>query len=114
MRRGDYVEVMRGRHAVVARVIWSHRERLGLIAQDRICLAALVGQATPPHAGEMPNASASPARRVQPRGHGQIVAKTVQVGALVLGGGVIAWLALSLIHLAFAGPLRLIEVALST
>jgi hypothetical protein len=103
---------MRGCHTVVARVIWSQRERIGLIAQDRICLAALVGQANSGRPRGMPNANGRRTGRARRADQGQYAAKTVRTGTLIFGGGVIGWLALSLIHEAFAGPMQSIAAAL--
>lgn len=36
--RGTYVEVHRGRHAIVARVIWSKHQRFGVRTQDRLSI----------------------------------------------------------------------------
>jgi len=40
--RGNYLEVRRGRHVVVARVIWSDDHRFGIQTQGRVCADALI------------------------------------------------------------------------
>lgn len=40
--RGTYVEVHRGRHAIVARVIWSKDQRFGVHTQDRLNIVDVV------------------------------------------------------------------------
>jgi hypothetical protein len=42
--RGSYIEVRRGRHSVVARVVWASDERFGVLAQDRISIDGFVGE----------------------------------------------------------------------
>ena len=40
--RGAYLEVRRGPHVIVARVIWTGQQRVGLKAQDRLSVDAIV------------------------------------------------------------------------
>ncbi len=40
--RGAYLEVRRGPHVIVARVIWTGQQRVGLKAQDRLSIEAIV------------------------------------------------------------------------
>ena len=42
--RGSYVELRRGRHAIVARVAWSSGPRFGLQTQDRLDVEAIVAE----------------------------------------------------------------------
>lgn len=42
--RGTYVEVYRGRHAIVARVVWSKDNRFGVQTQDRLNPGALLNE----------------------------------------------------------------------
>ena len=39
--RGAYLEVRRGPHVIVARVIWTGQQRVGLKAQDRLSIDAI-------------------------------------------------------------------------
>lgn len=43
-RRGKYVEVYRGRHVVVARVVWSTDHRFGIHTQDRLNVRTILGE----------------------------------------------------------------------
>ena len=45
--RGTYVEVHRGRQAIVARVIWSKDQRFGVQTQDRLNIDDLVAETNP-------------------------------------------------------------------
>jgi hypothetical protein len=40
--RGAYVEVRRGRHAIVARIAWSNEQRFGVQTQDRLNVEAVL------------------------------------------------------------------------
>lgn len=42
--RGTYIEVRRGRHTIVARVVWTSDERFGVQAQDRISIDGFVSE----------------------------------------------------------------------
>jgi hypothetical protein len=42
--RGTYIEVSRGRHTVVARVVWASEHRFGAQAQGRINIEAVLGE----------------------------------------------------------------------
>jgi hypothetical protein len=49
--RGTYVEIWRGGHRIVARVIWADHDRFGACAQDMIAVDALAkGEEAPPAA----------------------------------------------------------------
>jgi hypothetical protein len=45
-RRGTYVEVCRGRHRLVARVVWNRKDQVGLIAQDRLPVDSIICEAS--------------------------------------------------------------------
>jgi hypothetical protein len=42
--RGTFIEVRRGRHVIIARVVWALDERFGVQAQDRISVEGFVGE----------------------------------------------------------------------
>lgn len=48
-QRGTYLEVFRGRHLIIARVVWSQEKRFGVLAQDRMNVDAIVTE--PDHSG---------------------------------------------------------------
>lgn len=63
--RGSYVEICRGTHRIVARVVWADQDRFGARAQDAIALDAIAsGADVPPPAVPSPDRD----RRRQPRG----------------------------------------------
>ena len=59
---GSYLELRRGAHTIVARVMWSGDERVGVMSQDAICADELIRD-LPPTSG----AQAGEERRAAPR-----------------------------------------------
>lgn len=43
-QRGAYLELYRGKHVIVARVVWSSDTRFGVLAQDRMNVDAIIGE----------------------------------------------------------------------
>ena len=63
--RGSYVEIRRGPHVIVARVVWAKQHRFGVKSQDCLAVDLLVGEA-----GGSEGAAAGPVlveRRAAPR-----------------------------------------------
>jgi len=42
--RGSYLEVRRGRHVIVARVVWAQQQKLGLRRQDPLAIDAIISE----------------------------------------------------------------------
>jgi len=42
--RGSYLEIRRGSHVMMARVVWAGGHRLGVRMQDLLCIDAIVGE----------------------------------------------------------------------
>ncbi|QIK96324.1 hypothetical protein G7076_07570 [Sphingomonas sp. HDW15A] len=45
--RGDYVEIRRGLHVIVARVVWNRGHRFGVAAQDELPVANIANDRAP-------------------------------------------------------------------
>lgn len=54
--QGSYLEVRRGRHAIIARVVWSQNQRFGVRTQDPLSIEAIIRE---------PDRSAPEARRAE-------------------------------------------------
>src|SRR5690349_16447421 len=67
--RGSYVELRRGRHAIVARVAWSNGRRFGVQTQDRLDVDAIVAEPDQSSSDFRKAKAADPAfeRRATPR-----------------------------------------------
>ena len=61
--RGSYLEVRRGRHVIVARVVWADQQRLGVLSQDPLAIDAIIGEPD----GAKARAAADGARPVERR-----------------------------------------------
>lgn len=48
LERGSYTEIRRGRHVIVARVVWSNGHRIGLRAQDCLPIDSIVADEAAP------------------------------------------------------------------
>ncbi|QNN64138.1 hypothetical protein H9L12_07015 [Sphingomonas rhizophila] len=116
--RGTYLEIRRGAHVIVGRVVWSGKHRLGLPAQDRLPVEALISDpdaavATP--AGR----SADGERRRSPRPAGRAHegnrqwAGVMEFASIALAGAFAASLAYAAIGEALARPIATISDAIS-
>jgi len=115
--RGTYVEICRGTHRIVARVVWAEHDRFGALSQDRVAVAALARGEGPTSAPANVNTND---RRLRPRD-----AKTedsidrsrrwsrrlefVTVSAVAVGA---AFFAFDTVHEALSKPLNLVEARL--
>lgn len=57
--QGAYLEVRRGRHAIVARVVWTREQRFGVRTQDQLSIEAIVSEPdkSAPEARRLPDAA---------------------------------------------------------
>lgn len=65
--RGTYVEVRRGAHVIVGRVIWTKADRFGVRAQDRLAIDSLVANDSPNRQPANDHGGAAAERRARPR-----------------------------------------------
>lgn len=65
--RVNYVEVRRGTHVIVGRVIWAQADRFGVRAQDRLAIDSLVANASPDSQSGDEIGRAPVERRARPR-----------------------------------------------
>ena len=117
--RGAYVEICRGRHVIIARVMWTKGHRAGLKSQDPIWNESLLAEPS----NDVSSPAASPAtpveRRKKPRTHEQrhdhsrLAGRAMEFACLGIGGAGMAMLAFGMVEEALAQPLSKIETALS-
>ena len=62
--RGSYVEIRRGDHILVARVVWSRRHRFGVATQDELPVDSIVADRAAPRASPAWQAPANDRRRL--------------------------------------------------
>jgi hypothetical protein len=65
--RGTYVEIRRGSHIIVGRVVWAEADRFGVRAQDALAINSLVSNGSPIGQAANDPGTASVERRAQPR-----------------------------------------------
>ncbi|MBW0144713.1 PilZ domain-containing protein [Sphingomicrobium clamense] len=108
---GEYLELRRGKHVMIARIVWSDGSFCGARMQDPICVADIVADRPTP---KRPNASVE--RRRLPRAQaaersratGRLLDYCLCAAALMAGAGVLATSAYD----ALAGSLRAVETGL--
>lgn len=109
--QGTMVEIRRGDHAIVARVVWREGGRAGLKAEDRVPIEEIVtiGQSPALRLTAAPGERRSqprPQDRSRSRGRAIEFAGVLAIGACVAGA------ALTMVEVAFARPLAVISAAL--
>jgi hypothetical protein len=65
--RGTYVEVRRGAHVIIGRVIWAKANRFGVRAQDRLAVDSLIANGSPNRQSANDAADAPVERRARSR-----------------------------------------------
>lgn len=97
-QRGSYVEIRRGDHVLVARVVWSRRHRFGVSTQDEIAVDSVVADRAAPRPRPLAPGLAKDRRRT-PRSpheqaeHNRLWSRRVQF-AVAAGAGILAALAI--------------------
>lgn len=112
-QQGSYVELRKGAHVIVARVIWSDSQKAGLCAQDRLDVEHIVTSAEAPQL----QLTAEPCRRTDPlpRGYGdsRLQGRAMEFASVVAVGIFFAATVCALVSDALALPLADIQRALS-
>jgi hypothetical protein len=122
--RGTYIEICRGRHAIVARVVWSSEERFGVQAQDRINIEGFVGEPDVSGIDYRTAVLADPAfdRRAAARApqrasieqrieRSRRMSATFQFAVMIAAGAVAASTAFSMVGETLAAPLQRISTS---
>ena len=115
--RGTYVEVRRGFHVIVARVVWSRGHRFGVATQDDLPVDSIaVDRAPPAKTRSFEGRSAD--RRLLPRAARERAetsrrwGQRLQFLTAVLGGAVAAMIAGAEVRETLAAPLADVSAAL--
>lgn len=120
--RGAYVDIRRGRHLVIGRVVWRHGRHFGVRTQDRLDIDAIVND---PRTRPQPAGEESAERRAAPRARdpgvaaarrlerSRRIASLVQYGTLALFGVAAAGYAAIQVHALLSAPAAAVERALS-
>ena len=120
--RGAYVEVRRGRHVIVARVIWSKKHRFGVRTQDLVAAGVIAGERDTDPAGDAGQPTSQPAeRRVHAREvasaeahqRSRMMGRSIEFGFVLVAGSTLAMLCVSLASEAMLKPLSVVTAALN-
>lgn len=124
-RRGSYIEVRRGRHNIVARVVWAAEQRFGVQAQDPISIEGFVGESDLSSIDFKSASRAQPGfdRRAEPRGseaqrleqrleRSRRISAILQFGVLVGMGAAAATAAFDIAGKTLAAPLAILTASL--
>ena len=117
-RRGAYVEVRRGRHVIVARVVWSEAQKFGVSTQDRLSIDSLINENFPPVPREA--VSGVPIeRRAKPRisaegwEKSRYRGRAMEFACIAFAGATAAVVGFGAVESALAQPLLAINAALA-
>ena len=114
-----YVEVRRGRHVIVARVVWSKSDRFGARTQDPLAVDAIAaGRDDIPSAEPSPVDCALPERRVHPRTQdvherSRLWGRSLEFGFVLLAGISLTAIGAGFLGEAVAKPLQSVTNALN-
>ena len=113
-RLGTYVEIRRGAHVIVGRVIWSSQHRFGVSTQDVLFIDAILNK---PDAAPAEGARRAPDRRTQPRpgqahDRSRVRARAFEFAFAAFGGLCVAVALGGMVQAALARPLVAISTAL--
>lgn len=115
---GSYIEVRRGRHVIVARVMWSRDRRCGLRTQDVLATDAIIaepeqcqGPAPAPQAERRVNRA--PAHRAFDHERSRWRSRAFEFALVVIVGGACGAFAYDAVSAALSRPLGAVELALA-
>jgi hypothetical protein len=117
LRGGSYIEVRRGRHVIVARVMWSRDRRCGLLTQDALPTDAIIAEpdqsaGKPIVAGEDRRVERAPPSRAFVHEQSRWRSRAWEFASLAFVGGVLATFAFDAVASALERPMVAVEVAL--
>ena len=115
---GSYLELRRGRHVIVARVMWTRDRRAGLRAQDPLPTEAIIAEpdhsAGPPIVAGVERRAEPAARIVRGTAHEESRwrSRAWEFASLALLGGLLATIAFDAVASALERPMVAVEGAL--
>jgi hypothetical protein len=111
--RGSEVEIRRGDHVIVARVMWREGAKAGLKAEERVPVEDIVTLGQSPQY-QLTAATGERRKHPRPEDRSRLHARAIQfVGVLVIGAS-LAGAGLLMVEQAFARPLAVVSAALAS
>lgn len=121
--RGSYLEVRRGAHTIVARVVWTGEQRFGVETQDALRVDAIIREPdrSSPEFRESRDDSAALDRRAPQRQpsseqrleRSRVIGRTTEFVCVALAGAAAALMGYAALEEAFAKPVRQVAAALT-
>jgi hypothetical protein len=115
--RGHYLEVRKGGHVIVGRVVWSTGSHVGIVTQERLEVAAVLAEAKlPPRRrkldGEPVERRRTP-RRDDRHERSRLIGRFMEYGIVLALGAIGAMVAMYMARAALESPLHQVEAALT-
>jgi hypothetical protein len=112
MSHGTTVEIRRGDHVIVARVVWRDGARAGLQAEERVPVEEIVTLGHSP-ALQLTAAPAERRRQARTADRSRTQGRAIEFAGVVMLGACVAGAALNMVEVAFATPLAAVAAALT-
>ena len=111
---GSYLEIRRGQHVMVARVVWSEAERFGVHTQDWLPVDAIVRDLPPTGAAKAGETRFVERRRQSRENHerSRQAGRWLEYAAFAMGGMIAASSAYGAVSMAMARPMAELDAAL--
>ena len=111
--RGTYVEIFRGKHAVIGRVAWSKERRFGIHTQDRMNVDAIIdgsmaGSQQRAAGGERRSSARTPVPVAQQLERSRRISAAFEFGCIVACGAAAALITLNTVRETLSRPLQTI------
>jgi hypothetical protein len=109
--RGTEVELRRGDHLIVARVVWREGGRAGLRSEDRLPIEDIVTLGQSP-ALQLTAANGERRKHRRPEHHFRMRARAIEFGGVLAIAAVLAGAGFTMVEAAFARPLAVVAAVL--
>jgi hypothetical protein len=109
--KGTQVEVRRGDHVIIARVIWRDGGRAGLRAEDRVPIEDIMRLGQSP-ALRLTAGPAKRRKRPRPQELSRLQGRAMEFGTVIAIGASLALAGVSMVQAAFARPVEMVSAAL--
>jgi hypothetical protein len=112
LAQGAMVELRRGDHIIIARVVWRDGARAGLKAEERVPMEAIVVLGQTP-AYQLTARNGERRRLARPGDASRLRGRAFEFASIVIVGASLAGAGLAMIEQAFARPLAMVAIALA-
>ena len=118
---GAYVEVRRGRHVIIARVVWTKKHRFGVRTQDLLPIDAIAREQDNSETTLGPEAGPSIERRTATReasptdkhAQNKLLGRSIEFGFVLIVGASLAFMCASFVQAAIAKPFEVVNASMN-